>query len=184
VEEPVTKPRAIVEETEKPQPVQVTEEAAAKPKPVERRVAKPVVDDVGTGSPDKLAPGSVKVNVEELDARIAGSNLAFREMETQLDEKGTVWNAKKLKPLLERLEVLVLRYSDLGLFRNAVPKGERSGVTDLESPKVAISQFSECVVQARNRANDSKVTSDEAERKAELARLDAISRRLGKLGGK
>jgi hypothetical protein len=173
VEEPATKPHAIQ-----------TIDEAAKSKPVERKVAKPVVDDVATVPRDELPPGSVKVNVEELDARIAGSNLAFREMETQLNEKGTVWSAEKLKPLLERLEVLVLRYNDLGLFRNAVPKAERSGVTDLESPKVAISQFIDCVVQARNRANDPKVISDEAERKAELASLDAISRGLGKLGGK
>jgi hypothetical protein len=157
-----------------------TKKPAAKTGPVTHVVAKPqAVDTAG-----KLPPGSVTVDMEELEARIAGCNLAFREFETGLGEKDATWNAAKLEPLFERLKILVLRHSDLGLHRNVVPKGERSGVTQLESTRSAISEFSARVVEARNRANDPKSFADEAERQAELARLGAISRGLAELGGK
>jgi hypothetical protein len=133
---------------------------------------------------EKLPPGSVKVDVAELDARIGGSNLALRELETALAEKDVVWNAAKLEPILDRLKMLAVRYDDLSLFRRAVPKKERATVTQLESPKSAITQLSARVVEARNLANDPKFAGDDVERQAELTRLEAISHRLAELGGK
>ena len=80
------------------------------------------------------------MNVEELAARIAGSNLAFREMEAALDEKG-VWHAARLRPLVERAEILVLRRGDLQLLRNLVPEPDRKSLVRLESPKAAIAEL-------------------------------------------
>jgi predicted Fe-S protein YdhL (DUF1289 family) len=185
----VAKRQAV--EVAKPQSV-----ATAKPLAVEWRAAKPVaeesrvpeppdepVSDATAASSDKLPAGSVKVNVEELETRIAACNLALREVESELAEK-IAWNAAKLEPLADRLKVLVVRRNDLGLFRDAVPKKEQPGVTQLEPPKSAISQLSAHVVEARNRANDPKFTGDDVERQAELTRLEAVSRRVAEMAGK
>jgi hypothetical protein len=123
------------------------------------------------------------VNVAELEPQIAACNLSLREIESELNEKDVVWNSARLEPLLDRLKTVVLRSHDLGLVRGAVPKAERSDVTELESPKSAIAEFAARVVAARDRVNDPKSAGD-AERKAELKRLDEISRRLGEIEGK
>jgi hypothetical protein len=143
----------------------------------------PVAKVADAASTDKLPSGSVTVNVEELEARIAAGNLALRELEAELCEKG-VWNAAKLEPLVDRLKVLVVRHNDLGLVREAAPKEQRAGITQPEAPKSAISQLSARVVEARNRANDPQLTSHDVERRAELTRLEAISHRLAELAGK
>jgi hypothetical protein len=177
------KPQAVEQKNAKPQAANKT---VAKPQAVE--VAKPHAvkraTDVDVAPTDKLPPGSVTVNVEELEARIGGCNLALRELETELAEKDVVWSAAKLEPLSDRLKVLVLRHDDLGLVRGAVPKEQRSDVASLESPRSAISQLSARVVEARNRANDPKFAGDDVERQAELTRLQAISHRMAELDGK
>ena len=203
--------REVIEDTEAREKAAIaTAEAAArtaipkapgtvkivKSQPVERRVAKPVVEeshiplpptepsaDAASLSTDQLPPGSVKVNVEELETQIAACNLALRELESDLGEKGE-WNAAKLEPLVDRLKVLVVRHGDLGLFREAAPKDQRAGITPLEAPKAAISQLSARVVEARNHANDPHFVGDDVERRAELARLEAVSHRLAELAEK
>ena len=108
------------------------------------------------------------------DAARVGSDLA---------EKRT-WTAAKLEPLVDRLKTLVVRRSDLGLFRDAAPKEQQANITQLEAPKSAISQLSARVVEARNRANNPQFVGDDVERRAELARLEAVSHRLAELAGK
>jgi hypothetical protein len=190
----IAKTEAVAATTAKPQPRETAK--SVKSQPVEQRVAKPVVEEshmpvppteptagaAGT-STDELPPSSVKVNVEELETRIAGCNLALRELESELGEKGE-WNAAKLEPLIDRLKVLVVRNGDLGLFREAAPKDQRAGITQLEAPKSAISQLSARVVEARNRASAPQFVGDDVERRAELARLEALSHRLAELAGK
>lgn len=180
-------------ETAKTTPQAPPAEPQPQPKTAERVAAKPVVVRPPKDEPvvdadaipaEKSLPGSVRVNVEELDARIAGCNLAFRELEVQLTEKDVAWNAEKLEPVLERLKVLVLRHGDLGMFRNAVPKDERASLTDLESPRTAIAQFSARVVEAKSRVGSPKFNGDDAKRRDESTRLDAISRAVAELGRK
>jgi len=168
--------REVIEETTAREKAAESAEAAKS-----QAVAKPLA--VKTTSTDTLPAGSVKVNVEELEARIAACNLALRELEAELGEKN-VWNAAKLEPLVDRLKVLVVRHNDLGLFREAAPKEQRAGITKLEAPKSAISQFSARVVEARNRASDPQFAGDEVERRAELTRLEAVSHRLAEMAGK
>lgn len=159
----VVKPQAV-------KAVDATKSQAVKAQAVETVIAKPQA-------------AKVMVNAEELDVRIAGCNLAFRELEATLNEKGD-WNAAKLEPLLDRLKELVAQHDDLGMFRAAASKEQRADITRLETPKTAISQFSARVVEARDMANSPKFSGDDVERQAELVRLDAISHRLAELGGK
>ena len=104
------------------------------------------------------AAEAVKVNVEELEVRIAACILRCAELETEVAEKGA-WDAAKLAPLVDRLG-FVVRHNDLGLFREAAPKEQRSGITQLETPKTAISQLNARVVEAREHAKDPKSTAD------------------------
>ena len=141
----VSKPMEIPRAVEKVVQKEIVKPQAAA-RAVERVAAKPVVTEksAAAGRGERLAPGSVKVNVDELDARIAGCNLALRELEAQLDEKGP-WNAATLEPLAERLKILVVRHDDLGLLRDVATKDQQEGVTGLESAKSAISQFGDRV---------------------------------------
>ncbi len=181
--------REVIEDTEarekaangtaKPKAVKI---AVAKPRAAEKHDAKSRTKRIAKSQAAEAAT-VVKVNVEELESQIAASNLALRELEADLTEK-TAWTAAKLEPLADRLKTLVVRQNDLGLFRDALPKERQAEVTKLETPRSAISQLSARVVEARNRANDSQFSGDDVERRAELARLDAVSHRLAELAGK
>jgi hypothetical protein len=122
----------------------------------------------------------VEVNVEELAARIAGSNLAFREMEAALDEKGP-WHAARLGPLVGRAEILVLRRGDLQLLRNLVPEPDRDTLVRLESPKATIAELGARIAEARTRAGGAEFTGTEEERRAELKGLGSLAKRLAKM---
>ena len=133
-------------------------------------------------SPDSpIEPVAVKV--DELSARIAGCNMALRTLEIDLDEKSD-WNAARLEPLIERLEILVLRRYDLNLFREALSEPQRSAVDPLSSTKGVVAQMAARIVMARDRASSSKFDGTAADRQAELARLEELSRRLAELAGK
>ena len=169
------------EAAEKPQAVKRAE--IAKPQAAEKHNAKSPAKRVVKSQAAAEAAPAVKVNVEELESQIAASNLALRELEADLTEK-TAWSAAKLEPLADRLKTLVVHHNDLGLFRDALPKEQQAEITKLETPRSAISQLSARVVEARNRANDPQFVGDDVERRAELARLDAVSHRLAELAGK
>jgi hypothetical protein len=125
----------------------------------------------------------IEVNIEELDARIAGSNLGFRTLENDLDEKGN-WDAARLEPLAERLKVLVVRHGDLALFRDLLSAEKRSSVARLEGPRSAISELGARISEARKAAQGEDFTGTETQRRAELERLEALSRRLADLEAK
>jgi hypothetical protein len=127
--------------------------------------------------------GTVEIEQEELVARIRGCNLAFRALEADLEEKGT-WTAARLEPLVERLEILVLRRHDLELFRGVVPKEQRSSVESLASAKGVVSPVAAHIVEARTQASGSAFRGTEAERQRELGRLGELSRRLAALAEK
>ena len=125
----------------------------------------------------KLPPGSVTVNADELAARIAGCNMGFRALEAELDEEGT-WNARRIEPLVGRFAILLLRRNDLALYRELLPAHQRSNAGTLESPESAMSLLGSRIFEARRRASSPEFEGTEAERQAELARLEALSRRL------
>ena len=127
--------------------------------------------------------GTVEVEAEELAARIRGCNLAFRALEAELEESGE-WTAARLESLVDRLEILVLRRHDLELFREVVPKPQRSSVETLATAKSVVSPVAAHIVEARTRTSGSSFTGTEAERQRELGRLGELSRRLAALADK
>jgi len=153
--------------------------------PTETRVVLPAsshTDESGELA-DEPPAGSVQVNVAGLAARIAGCNLAFRSVEVELDEKGE-WNAQQLGHILDRVNLLTIRRNDLNLFRETVPEEQRISLKRLESPKSLIAQLGARIFQARSHANGPNFKGSDAERQAELQRLEELSRRLAELAGK
>ena len=139
----------------------------------------PVVVKPAPGKP--VAP--MRVNADELDARIGGCNMAFRELESDLDEKGT-WDAARIGPLVEKLKILVVRRGDLELYREMLSAAERSHIDKLESPKSSVSQLGARIFEARRRTSAPEFKGTEEERQKELDRLEALSRRLVEVTGK
>ena len=82
----------------------------------------------------EMGPEKVEILADELSARIGGCNLAFRELEADLNEKGD-WTAARLEPLADRLKLLVTRRGDLQLYRDAITDEQRATVDALASPK-------------------------------------------------
>lgn len=152
--------------------------------PMETRVQPPSVNELPPQTEpsyaEELPPDSVEVKIDELAVRIGGCNMAFRALEMELDEKGA-WTAARIEPLVEQLEMLALRRSDLSLFREAVPEEKRDLLDPLPSLKGVVSQVATRIVEARGLASGSSFKGTDSERQAELQRLDGLSRRLADL---
>jgi hypothetical protein len=153
--------------------------------PTETQVVPPATSpaDESDELADEPPAGSVQVDVAELAARIAGCNLAFRTVEAELDEKSE-WNAQRLGHILDRVNLLTIRRNDLNLFREVVPEQQRTSLKRLESPKSLIAQLGGRIFEARCHANGPNFKGSDAERQAELQRLEELSRRLAELAGK
>ena len=132
---------------------------------------------------DQSPASAVEIKQDELAARIRGCNLACRALEAELDEKG-VWTAARLEPLVERLQILVVRRNDLDLFCQLVPKEQRSSIEALAPAKGVVSPVAAGIVAARSRASGPEFKGTEAERQSELRRLEELSRRLAALAAK
>ena len=120
---------------------------------------------------------------EGLAARIAGHNLSLRGLEAELDEKGP-WDAARLAPMLDRLKILATRHNDLNLFREAVPESKRESLAKLQSPRSAVAQLGARIFEVRGNVTGQNFAGTEAQREAELQRLDELSRALAELAGK
>jgi hypothetical protein len=66
------------------------------------------------------------------------------------------------------------------LFRNALSESQRESVEPLASEKTAVAQFAACMDAARLHVSD----KGEADRQAEVDRLEKLSRQLADLTGK
>jgi len=178
-------PRAppATEAAEKERPAR---ESVAAP-PAQARIPSPAsavapAKEPATPSAAEAPIGEVEIKLDELDARVAGCNLAFRALEADLDEKGP-WTAARLEPLLDRLKILVVRRSDLNMFREAVPEEKRSLITQLEPAKSAVSQLGARIFEARGAVSGTEFQGTDSERKTELNRLEGLSRRLAETAG-
>jgi len=125
--------------------------------------------------PPKIPP--VRVNLDELSARIAGNNLALRGLEADLAEPRQ-WDAGQLGPLVDKLKILVMRKKDLALIRGLLPAVQQAKVGRLESPQSAISRLGARIFEARTQAESPGFPGSEARRRAELKHLDELSRQL------
>jgi hypothetical protein len=154
---------------------QPAEPAPVEPPPIANTEAKqpePAVVEKGQND-------AIEVKIGELSTRIGGCNLAFRALETELDENER-WDAAKLEPYMDRLKLLITRRRDLTLFRNALSESQRESVEPLASEKTAVAQFAACMDAARLHVSD----KGEADRQAEVDRLEKLSRQLADLTGK
>jgi len=123
---------------------------------------------------------AVRINLDELAANIAGVNLSLRALEAELDTPGR-WNARQLASIVDRLKIIAIRRADLTLFREIVAEGQRVRLGRLASPRAAISRIAARIFEARSHATGPEFTGADAERRAELQRLDELSRRLAAL---
>lgn len=121
-----------------------------------------------------------RVNLAELAARIAGTNLALQAIEAELEEDQP-WDARRLGPLADRLEILVMRRNDLGVFYELVSPRERAWVGRLDSPQRAISRLAARIFEARTRASGPDFIGSQSERQAELGELDELSAQLAEM---
>ena len=112
-------------------PARSSEPAAAAPSRSVARAASQSREPERPGT-EASSAGTVEIKADELSASISGSNLAFRAIEAELNEKG-VWTAARLEPLAEQLKILVIRRHDLHLFREAVPEDKRASIERLAS---------------------------------------------------
>jgi hypothetical protein len=139
-----------------------------------------VVPAVAQAAEPRRAMSSVRVNLDELSARIAGNNLALQALAAELDQQ-RAWSARELDPLVHRLSGLVLQKSDLEMFREVISPREQALVGRLESPRAVISQVGGRIFEARSRASGPAFAGTEAQRRAELEQLDRLSRKLAGL---
>jgi hypothetical protein len=126
------------------------------------------------------ASAAVEVNVLELNARIGAHNLAMRAIESELDES-RAWNARRLRPLVERSTTLVRQWTDLVIYSRLVSPDDRPALVTVESVRPLISQLGRCIFEARTSAGGSGFPGSEQERQAEFDDLDALSRTLAEL---
>ena len=178
-------------------PVRAVADAEKTPR---RGVAAPVVDDTSTSiaprraarpsppsptatldePPEPAAVRSMQVNVSELAAKIAGNNMALRRLAAELDQKRT-WDARQLEPKIARLAPLVARTDDLAMIRDLLPERGRARVGQPESPGDIIGDLGAKIAAARSRVQSGSFSGTQADRQAELDRLDALSRKLAEM---
>ncbi len=151
---------------------------------VQRAVRRPPLDEPGrsvasSGEPAEARPRqpAVQVNVAELRSRIAGTNMALRALESELYEPRR-WSADQLAPQIARLHALIVRVEDMRLFREMVPEPTRHLIDGAESPRPAITLLADRIAEVRQRVVAGAFSGTEAARRAELAKLDELSRRL------
>lgn len=152
--------------------------------PSHRSEAKPELSFVcapanATGDTQQSRP-TVGVNVGELRARIAGTNMALRALEAVLYEPRS-WRPDELAPMMARLHALALRVEDLRLFREMVPEETRGLIDAVDSPQSAITLAAARIAEARERISDGRYPGTEIERHADLSRLNDLSRRLAEI---
>ena len=173
---PTTAPLRVAERS-----VRLPEPAATSPSGSVARAA-PQPREPERPRADASPASAVEIKADELSARISGCNLAFRALEAELDEKG-VWTSARLEPLADRLKILVLRRHDLHLFREAVPEDKRASIERLASAKRRFRSLRPASWRPRARAKGADFKGTDAERQAELKRLDELSRRLAEMDG-
>jgi hypothetical protein len=129
------------------------------------------------------APGDTsdsEINLIELAAQIAGTNMALRNVEAQLS-KSRHWSSAQLEQIVGILKNLSARHDDLTLFRELLPENDRRLVGQLDSTRSAVSECSERISERRSRVVSKTFPGGEEDRQAELNKLDGLSQELGRM---
>ncbi len=158
------------------------QQTAALDLPSQTRVALPTLaptfpEETQEDNGDQASAAPVEIKVEELVSRIDGCNLAFRAIESELDENGH-WTIERLESAADRLKILTVRRNDLDLFREALSEDARKSLEKLDSSKGAISQLATRIVEVRRAVFSDNFKGTDSERQNTVQRLDELSRRL------
>ena len=155
------------------------------PKPSKAPVTPPSKPAVAADKTKKETPKSavkdehVRVNVEELAARISAINMALRTLEADLEGKSE-WDADQLDAIVSRLDMLVMRQKDLSMFRDLISKDEQARAGKIESPGPAITRLAAHIAEARKHTRGGDDSGENGEQDA-LKHLDELSDRLAAL---
>ena len=189
-------PRLGTREDALPAPVvQTTEADRVRPEPVTPTIRPPtrhqtrprhpatVVNDppgpAPAASPPLAQPASVRpvvrVNVDELRARIIGHNLAVTDLAEQLRENRP-WSAGRLAPLVEEAAELSYQRRVLEAYVALVSTGERSGLDAVTPGDESISLLARHIAARRLELTDGRSPGPAGE--VELAQLADLSRQL------
>lgn len=129
-------------------------------------------------SPGKIP--AITVNMGELSSRVAGTNMALRSLEAELDSKEDL-TVDELDSMVGRLNRLATRRKDLALYLEVISPQQRATVARLESPRTVIMQLQSRLDTARTDAAGPYFVGSESDRQTVLWLLDKLSRTLGKL---
>ena len=120
------------------------------------------------------------VNVTELGARVAGTNMALRELSTELADD-SVTSADRLAPIVVKLNLLATRHGDSLLLYDLIAERDKRAMGKPASPAPVIAQLERRISQARARAAGPDFPGSESERITELRLLGEFSRTLADL---
>jgi len=195
--EPPTPAETSAARTAKRQPPRTTDISTTK-SPMARTVLKPTIpSDIspprvasraakGQPTPPMEKPSSpgkipaITVNMGELSSRVAGTNMALRSLEAELDSKKNL-TVDELDSMVGRLNRLATRRKDLALYLEVISPQQRATVARLESPRTVIMQLQSRLDTARTDAAGPYFVGSESDRQTVLWLLDKLSRTLGKL---
>ncbi|NLE36755.1 MAG: hypothetical protein GX621_01875 [Pirellulaceae bacterium] len=126
--------------------------------------------------PNRLA----EINMEELAAQIAGTNMAMRKLAASIYED-RAWDVEALTPILDQLAPLMARKDGLKLIRDCIPESQRGRLGELESGSDLISDLGSKIAQARSDLAEGRFQGTPSQRRSQLEQLDRLSRRLASL---
>ncbi len=171
----VTKPAVAKSSDAKPAVAQKpTAVKKVKPSPKVGNLSLDTLEDFDTEGDD------AEVNLIELAAQIAGTNMGLKAIESQLKDSAK-WDITQLIPMVADLKQMCKRRNDLTLFRKMLDESDRTLVGALNSPRAAISQCSARIAEVRAQVEKRPARTKAKQRKADLQKLDSMSRELAKL---
>lgn len=118
-----------------------------------------------------------RINLHELEARIAGNNLSLRRLESRIDrlQPGDVAD---LAQIVDEFRKLADRRDDLLLYWNLLTPSQRATVETLQPADPLISLLGAHVFKARRFVAGDEFSGHPAQRQAALDRLDLMSQVL------
>ncbi len=158
----------------------VPEEASRPREPAPRGESSQPTTDTPTGSGDEPEPQPAdrpRINLNELAARIAGSNLAVTRLHNEVGqlEPGDV---DGLDELVGQFRKLAERRDDLTLYWNLLSPSQRTMVEPLQPVDPLVSSLGAEVFKSRRFVAGDRFRGTPAERQAALDRLDRVSQVL------
>jgi hypothetical protein len=134
-----------------------------------------------TDHPPTTNKRHLQISLVELSARLAGYNRGVQTIESKLSESRAC-AAGDLAPLVRDLADLARRGRDLSLYRDyLVTDSERETLPTLAALTDALALLGDRIFAARQTANGAGFAGSEADRQAELNRLDVLSRQLAEI---